>query len=100
MLALSNILFLRPLAAMTEGFRRLSAGDLDVNTAIKNWISEMAELAGVLGAFREMIVARTALARDADAAAQQNAERLQEGNRLNEQLTEVVGAAVEGDFGK
>ena len=99
-LGLSTILFLKPLAAMTDGFRRLSAGEMDVNTNIKNWISEMAELAGVLVAFKEMIVARTALARDANQVAEQNAERVKEGSALNEQLTEVVGAAVEGDFSK
>ena len=100
MLILSTILFLRPLAAMTEGFRQLSSGNIEANTSIKNWIAEMAELAGVLVSFKEMIIARTALARDAAQVAEQNADRVKEADALNAQLTEVVGAAVEGDFNK
>ena len=99
-LVLSNILYLRPLAAMTEGFRRLSAGDLEVNTAIRNRVTEMSELAGVLAAFRDALGTRAELARDADAVAAQNAGRVREGDALNVQLTDVVGAAVAGDFGK
>jgi len=99
-LVLSNILFLKPLAGITGGFRRLAEGDLDVELGMRNWIAEMGELADVLGVFREALANRADLARDADASAQANLSRVNEANALNAQLAAVVGAAVEGDFTK
>ena len=99
-LVMSNILFLKPIAAIVSGFRRLSDGDLRVKLEIRNWIEEMADLTSVLGTFREALVNRAELARDADAAARQTEARVAEADRLNAQLATVVGAAVEGDFSK
>ncbi|MDP1730757.1 MAG: hypothetical protein Q8L54_06165, partial [Devosia sp.] len=99
-LVLSNILFLKPLAEITSGFRRLSEGDLEVRLGTRNLIEEMGDLASVLAVFREALRNRAELARDADATARQNLARVTEANALNAQLSAVVGAAVGGDFAK
>jgi methyl-accepting chemotaxis protein len=97
---LSRVLFLKPLAEMTGGFRRLADGDLDVTLETTNRIEEMDHLASVLSVFRSALSERAELARDAGATAQKNLVRVNEANALNAQLSEVVGAAVEGDFTK
>ena len=97
-LVFSNILFLKPLAGMTDGFKRLSAGDLEIETRSGGLITEMAMLGDVLRDFRAALVNRAELAARSDAAAEDERARQERGNELGQYLTDYTGAAMRGDF--
>jgi len=97
-LVFSNWLFLRPLKGMTEGFKRLSEGDLAVEAKSGGLISEMALLGNVLKDFRAALVGRAQMTAQSDAAALAERERQERGNVLGKALTEHTGAAMRGDF--
>ncbi len=99
-LVLSNILFLRPLAGLTGGFSRLSSGDLDVAFSGKPLISEMANLAGVLSTFRDVLVERRQMSGAAEATARQTADRAEAAAALNEEIEAAAEAAANGDFSR
>ncbi|MDC9822121.1 methyl-accepting chemotaxis protein [Devosia sp. ZB163] len=97
-LVLSNILFLRPLAGMTAGFKRLSSGDLEVAAARGGIVTEMAMLGDVLADFRAALISRAQMTAEGDAAAEVERVRQEKGNRLGALLAEHTGAAMRGDF--
>jgi len=95
---LSGIVFLKPMHALTSGFKRLSEGDLAVKVEGGRYITEMATLADVLVVFREALANRAALASAADASARDIARRAELADTLNQEITNAVTAALEGDF--
>ena len=97
-IVLSGIVFLKPMSALTTGFKRLSEGDLDVKLEGGRYITEMATLADVLVVFREALVNRASLASAADASAKDIARRAELADALNHEITTAVSAAIEGDF--
>jgi methyl-accepting chemotaxis protein len=97
-LVLSNILFLKPLAGMTDGFKRLSSGDLDIAEPRGGLITEMSMLGEVLRDFRAALLNKAELTAQADSAAATERERQERGNQLGVHLTEYTGAAMRGDF--
>ena len=97
-IVLSGIVFLKPMHALTTGFKRLSEGDLDVKLEGGRYITEMATLADVLVVFREALVNRASLASAADASAKDIARRAELADALNHEITTAVSAAIEGDF--
>jgi methyl-accepting chemotaxis protein len=97
-LVFSNILFLKPLAGMTAGFRRLSAGDLEVEAARGGIVTEMAMLSDVLTDFRAALVSRAQMTAQNEASAAEERVRTEKGNELGALLTRYTGAAMRGDF--
>jgi methyl-accepting chemotaxis protein len=97
-MVLSGYLFLKPLAAMTTGFQRLSDGELDVDINDKHIIAEMGALGRVLTAFRAALLSRAKLTGEAEATAQQTLDRVNAAASLNGEIASAVGAAVQGDF--
>ncbi|WP_423066018.1 methyl-accepting chemotaxis protein [Devosia sp. CN2-171] len=97
-LIFSNILFLKPLAGMTTGFKRLSAGDLEVEAKHGGIVTEMAMLGDVLADFRAALVGRAQMTAQSDAAAAEERVRTERGNELGALLTQYTGAAMRGDF--
>ncbi|WP_291392754.1 methyl-accepting chemotaxis protein [Devosia sp.] len=97
-LVFSNILFLRPLARMTAGFRRLSAGDLEVEATQGGIVTEMAMLNDVLTDFRAALLSRAQLTAQSEASAAEERVRTEKGNELGALLTQYTGAAMRGDF--
>ncbi|RYE07560.1 MAG: HAMP domain-containing protein [Hyphomicrobiales bacterium] len=87
----------RPLAATTGSLGRLADGDLDV-VAHKNAITEIAEMGRAVDIFRDVLRNRAELSRVADAAAATNTTRVERTSALNADLSDVVGAAILGDF--
>ncbi|RYE84063.1 MAG: hypothetical protein EOP19_12465, partial [Hyphomicrobiales bacterium] len=69
MILLSGIVFLKPMQALTTGFKRLSEGDLEVRLEGGRYITEMATLADVLVVFREALANRATLASAAEVTA-------------------------------
>ncbi|KQW75102.1 hypothetical protein ASC89_26285 [Devosia sp. Root413D1] len=90
----------KPLARMTEGFRRLSEGDLEVAVDDNNRIAEVNGLGRVLGIFREALRSRDVLAGEAAATARVTVARADAAAALNQEIGDVVGAALEGDFSR
>ena len=97
-LVFSNILFLKPLAGMTEGFRRLSSGDLEVEPAKGGIVTEMAMLSDVLSDFRDALISRAQLTAQSEATAAEERVRTERGNEFGALLTQYTGAAMRGDF--
>jgi methyl-accepting chemotaxis protein len=95
---LSGRFVTRPLAEMTSGLERLSAGELDVTAEPDQKVAEIGALAGVVIAFRAALQNRSELAAQAANAAEQNVARVTETTALNKDIAGVVGAAVRGDF--
>ncbi|HVY52214.1 MAG TPA: methyl-accepting chemotaxis protein [Devosia sp.] len=100
MVVLSRRYVSRPLAAATHDLARLADGDLDVETGRRQAIAELAEMSRVVGVFRDALRSRVELTRKADAAAAVNVERVEQTTALNADLSEVVGAAILGDFSR
>lgn len=90
-LILSNILFLRPLAGMTDGFKRLTAGNLEIETRRGGIITEMAMLADVLADFRATLVSRAELSAQTEATTAEERQRQARGDALTTHLTECTG---------
>ena len=97
-LIFSNILFLKPLAGMTAGFKRLSAGDLEVEATSGGLVTEMAMLGNVLADFRAALLSRAEMTARSDATAAEERVRTERGNELGALLTQYTGAAARGDF--
>jgi methyl-accepting chemotaxis protein len=97
-LVLSNLLFLKPLAGMTDGFKRLSAGELDIETRKGGIVTEMAMLGDVLRDFRTALVGQAELTAQTGAAAEVERLRQERGNELGKALAQYTGAAMRGDF--
>ncbi|HEV2518868.1 MAG TPA: methyl-accepting chemotaxis protein [Devosia sp.] len=90
----------KPLSDMTDGFRRLSEGDLEVTVDGKQKIAEVNGLGRVLGIFREALRSRDVLAGEAAATAKVTVARADAAAALNREIGDVVGAALEGDFSR
>ena len=88
------------LMAMTEGFKRLSDGDLEVAVDRQQTISELGALAHVLDVFKDALRSRAALASDAEATAGENLKRVNAAAALNREISEAVSAALAGDFSR
>ncbi len=97
-LVFSNILFLKPLAGMTAGFKRLTAGDLEVEAARGGIVTEMAMLGDVLADFRAALVSRAQMTAESDAAVAEERLRTERGNEFGGLLAQYTGAAARGDF--
>jgi len=97
-LIFSNVLFLKPLAGMTAGFKRLSGGDLEVEATRGGVVTEMAMLGNVLADFRQALVGRAQMTAENDAAQAVERVRQEKGNQLGALLAEYTGAAMRGDF--
>jgi methyl-accepting chemotaxis protein len=97
-LVLSNLLFLKPLAGMTDGFKRLSAGDLEIEAPKGGIVTEMAMLGDVLRDFRTALVGQAELTAQTGAAAEVERLRQERGNELGKALSQYTGAAMRGDF--
>jgi len=90
----------KPLANMTEGFRRLSEGDLEVSVEANHRVAEVNGLGKVLGVFREALRNRDVLAGEAAATAKVTVARADAAAALNREIGDVVGAALDGDFSR
>jgi methyl-accepting chemotaxis protein len=95
---LSRLTMIAPLSKMTADFNRLAEGDLDVEANERQLVTEIGALAKVLGVFREALNSRNMLAGEAEASARQVAERARAAASLNEEISDTVGAAIDGDF--
>jgi methyl-accepting chemotaxis protein len=89
----------RPIAETTSSLGRLADGDLDVLSKT-NAITEIAEMGRAVDIFRDVLKNRVELAKVADAAAATNTTRVERTGALNADLSDVVGAAILGDFSK
>jgi methyl-accepting chemotaxis protein len=98
---LSGLIFLRPMANLTSGFEKLSAGDVDIELGSKAYlVREMEQLRGVLSVFREAVIERAAMTQQTQTMAQQSAERVRAAETLNSEIAGAVGAALEGNFSR
>ncbi len=89
-----------PLADATAGLGKLADGDLDVPEGKRGFISELEGINRAVGIFRDALRNRVELARVADAAAATNTARVAATGELNSDLSDVVGAAIMGDFSR
>ena len=98
---LSGLIFLKPMANLTGGFQKLSDGDVDVQLGTRPYmVREMEQLRQVLSAFREVVIARTAMTQQTETMAQQSTERVRAAEALNSEIAGAVGAALEGNFSR
>jgi methyl-accepting chemotaxis protein len=97
---LSRITMIAPLSKMTGDFNRLADGDLDVDAQGNHVVTEINALAKVLGVFREALRNRDMLAGEAEVSARQVAARANAAASLNEEISDTVGAALQGDFSR
>jgi methyl-accepting chemotaxis protein len=97
---LSRIFVAKPLADATAGLGKLAGGDLDVSVEQKQAITEIGELSRTVEVFRDAIRGRLEMSGLAEKAAATNRARVEETNALNLDLSDVVGAAILGDFSK
>ena len=100
LLLLSRRFVSRPLADATANLSRLAAGDLDVEVNKRQGIAEIAEVARSVEVFRDALSSRLDLAKVAEAAAHTNTQRVEQTSALNADLSDVVGAAILGDFSR
>jgi methyl-accepting chemotaxis protein len=98
LLTLSQRMVVRPLMELTSGFEQLSGGNLEAKVSDDARIAEIGAMARVMRIFRDALRNRAELSRAADSAAAQNRARVAEATTLNTNLSDVVGAAVNGDF--
>jgi methyl-accepting chemotaxis protein len=97
---LSRLTMIAPLSHMTGDFNRLADGDLSVEVKDNHIVTEINALAKVLGVFREALRNRDMLAGEAEVSARQVAERANAAASLNEEISDTVGAALQGDFSR
>jgi len=97
---LSRLTMISPLSKMTGDFNRLADGDLSVEAQGNHIVTEINALANVLGVFREALKNRDLLAGEAEVSARQVAERANAAASLNEEISDTVGAALQGDFSR
>jgi methyl-accepting chemotaxis protein len=96
----SRLFVARPLAEATAGLGKLADGDLDVSVEKTQLITELGELSRTVEIFRDAIRGRLEMSGLAERAAATNKARVEETNALNTDLSDVVGAAILGDFSK
>ena len=97
---LSRLTMIAPLSKMTGDFNRLADGDLAVEAQGNHIVTEINALAKVLGVFREALRNRDMLAGEAEVSARQVAARANAAASLNEEISDTVGAALQGDFSR
>ncbi|MGN6488979.1 MAG: methyl-accepting chemotaxis protein [Devosia sp.] len=97
---LSRLTMIAPLSKMTQDFNRLAEGDLEVETNDRHAVTEINALSKVLAIFREALKNRDLLAGEAELSAKQVAARANAAASLNEEISDTVGAALEGDFSR
>ena len=97
---LSRMTMIAPLSRMTGDFNRLADGDLEVEAQGNHVVTEINALAKVLGVFREALRNRDMLAGEAEVSARQVAARANAAASLNEEISDTVGAALQGDFSR
>jgi methyl-accepting chemotaxis protein len=97
---LSRLTMISPLSKMTADFNKLAEGDLEVDANERQVVTEIGALARVLGIFREALKNRDLLAGEAAMSARQVAERASAAASLNEEISDTVGAALQGDFSR
>ncbi len=97
---LSRMTMIAPLSKMTGDFNRLADGDLEVEAQGNHVVTEINALAKVLGLFREALRNRDMLAGEAEVSARQVAARANAAASLNEEISDTVGAALQGDFSR
>jgi methyl-accepting chemotaxis protein len=97
---LSRLTMIAPLSKMTGDFNRLADGDLEVDAQGHHMVTEINALAKVLGVFREALKNRDLLAGEAEVSARQVAARANAAASLNEEISDTVGAAIQGDFSR
>jgi methyl-accepting chemotaxis protein len=97
---LSRLTMIAPLSKMTADFNRLAEGDLDVEANENQMVKEIGALAKVLGIFRVALKNRDMLAGEAEVSAKQIADRANAAASLNEEISDTVGAALQGDFSR
>ncbi len=97
---LSRATMIAPLSKMTGDFNRLADGDLAVEAQGNHVVTEINALAKVLGVFREALRNRDMLAGEAEVSARQVAARANAAASLNEEISDTVGAALQGDFSR
>ncbi|RYE75185.1 MAG: HAMP domain-containing protein, partial [Hyphomicrobiales bacterium] len=97
---LSRLTMIAPLSNMTADFNRLAEGDLDVEAKDGQMVKEINALAHVLGIFRTALKNRDLLAGEAEQSARQVADRANAAAALNEEISDAVGAALQGDFSR
>lgn len=100
MIFLSQRFVSKPLADATNGLGKLADGDLDVPEGKRQFITELEGINRAVAIFRDALKGRVELARVADAAAATNTARVAATGELNSDLSDVVGAAIMGDFSK
>ena len=100
MIVLARRFVARPLSATTQSLSRLAGGELDVEVRANQPIVELAEMGRTVEVFRDAIKSRVELSRQAEAAAAVNVQRVEQTGALNSELSEVVGAAILGDFSR
>jgi methyl-accepting chemotaxis protein len=97
---LSRMTMIAPLSKMTGDFNRLADGDLSVEAQGNHIVTEINALAKVLGVFREALRNRDMLAGEAEVSAREVAARANAAASLNEEISDTVGAALQGDFSR
>ncbi|MEO6014902.1 MAG: methyl-accepting chemotaxis protein [Devosia sp.] len=93
-------LLARPVTQITENLGKLSNGDLKVTPIRHHLIAEIGEIGRVVEVFRDVLKNRAELGKVAEEAAETNTSRVERTGALNTNLTDVVGAAILGDFSK
>ncbi|WP_421762089.1 methyl-accepting chemotaxis protein [Devosia sp.] len=100
MVVFGDRLATKPVTALTDGFKKLSEGDLEVKVNRKQALRELGQLAEVLDVFREALKARASLAHEAEAGAEHNLKRANAAAGLNQEIAQAVDAALAGDFSR
>jgi len=95
---LSQRMVARQLVTTTNNLTRLASGDLEVETGKAQLITELEAIDGAIEVFRDALRNRDELSRVADEAAIATKARVTETTALNGDLSDVVGAAILGDF--
>jgi len=100
MIVLARRFVARPLVGTTQSLSRLASGELEVEVDANQPIAELAEMGRTVEVFRDALRSRVELAQKADAAATVNVQRVEQTNALNGALSDVVGAAILGNFSR
>jgi methyl-accepting chemotaxis protein len=100
MLALSQQFVTRPLVAMTRTMQRLADGDTEAKAEQRQPVAEIGAMAATLGVFREALVSRAKMSKEAEANTSMTASKAAETAALNKSLARTVEAAVAGNFGQ
>jgi methyl-accepting chemotaxis protein len=100
MLFVSRRAVTRPLVAMADSLQRLAQGDLDVKAGGRQMIAEIATVSSAVDVFRDALKTRAELATTAEATAMVSAAHAEATQTLTRSVSDVVGAAVRGDFSR